>query len=384
MQRGTGASAFARVRSGHGSFNVPVTFYEGTMRFTSLRMPKVDELAHARDVAGLLEAAGHGDAEIRKAAVSGLAEIGPSDGLPAVIEALGHPSDRVRCAAIRVLCEWGEPMPLAEAVAWLPPAGSSRQLALAAIAQLDEPHSAPTLTRSLVRGNAQEGLWEDEVELVWNLCDSTKLHDALDGVIDLLLEALEDDRDDIAARAQDFLLWLKEEAVPALTALARSSPAPDRAVWALGQIGGASALDPLIEAVEHPDARTREEACVALGELRDPVSVEALLRATRDSEHGVRVNAAAALDHIGTVAFVAGVSAMINPPIEAPKPRPRLPHGAQNGSAGAQNRSAGAQNRSGGQKNRSGGPKNRSGGARNGSAGKARSARSARRSPRGS
>jgi HEAT repeat protein len=375
------------------------------MRFTSLRTPKVDELAQARDVAGLLEATGHGDAEIRKAAVSGLAVIGPSDGLPAVIEALRHPSDRVRCAAIRVLCEWGEPMPLAEAVAWLPPAGSSRQLAFAAIAQLDEPHSAPTLTRSLVRGNAQEGLWEDEVELVWNLCDSTKLHDALDGVIDLLLEALEDERDDIAARAQDFLLWLKEEAVPALTALARSSPAPDRAVWALGQIGGASALDPLIEAVEHPDARTREEACVALGELRDPVSVEALLRATRDSEHGVRVNAAAALDRIGTVAFVAGVSAMINPPIAAPSSRPRLPAGAQNGSGGAQNgsaraqngsagaqnrsggpknRSGGPKNRSGGPKNRSGGPKNRSGGARNGSAGKARSARSARRSSRGS
>ncbi len=375
-----------------------MTFYQWTMRFTSLRTPKVDELAQAGDVAGLLEAAGHGDAEIRKAAVSGLAEIGPSDGLPAVIEALAHPSDRVRCAAIRVLCEWGEPMPLAEAVAWLPPAGSSRQLALAAIAQIDEADSAPTLTRSLVRGNAQEGLWEDEVELVWNLCDSTKPHDALDGVIDLLLEALEDDRDDIAARAQDFLLWLKEEAVPALTALARSSPAPDRAVWALGQIGGAPALDPLIEAVEHPDARTREEACVALGELRDPVSVEALLRATRDSEHGVRVNAAAALDRIGTVAFVAGVSAMINPPIAAPRSRPRLPAGAQNGSggaqngsaraqngsAGAQNRSAGAQNRSGGRKNRSGGPKNRSGGARNGSAGKARSARSARRSSRGS
>ena len=201
MQRGTRASAFARARSGDGSFNVPVTFYPWTMRFTLLRTPKVDKLAQARDVAGLLEAAGHGGAEIRKAAASGLAEIGPSDGLPAVIEALRHPSDRVRCAAIRVLCEWREPMPLAEAVAWLPPAGWSRQLALAAIAQLDEPHSAPTLTRSLVRGNAQEGLWEDEVEVVWNLCDSTKLHDALDGVIDLLLEALGDERDDIAARA---------------------------------------------------------------------------------------------------------------------------------------------------------------------------------------
>lgn len=284
----------------------------------------VEALAGSGDVAGLIEAAGHADPRIRKAAASWLTELGPGEAAPAAVAALRHPSDRVRCAAIRALCHWGEAIPLAEAVYWLPPEGGSRALALAAIAQLEDPKSVPFLTRSLVCGTAQDGLWEDEVELVLSLCRSRRKATALRRIIAVLSEALEDEHEEVAGRAEEFLAWLGEDAVPAVTELARSSTASDRAVWALGQIGGASVLEPLIEAIDHPNTRTREEACVALGELRDPVAVDALIRATRDREHGVRVRAAAALERIGTVAFVLGASALLGPQIETAKPRPSL------------------------------------------------------------
>lgn len=293
------------------------------MGFRSRRRTNVADLTRRRDVAGLFEAAGAVDASTRNAAVAGLAEIGPGEALPAAIEALEHRSDQARCAAVHCLYHAADATPLAEAISWLPPRSSSRALALAAIAQLDESETAPVLACSLVYADAQEGLAEDEVELVLSLCRSARDSTTRDGVVDVLTEALNDERDVVAGRAEDFFLWLGEDAAPALIALAESSAATARAVRVLGQIGGTSVLGPLIRAVEHADPRTRQEACAALGELRDPVSAEALLRATRDPDHGVRVKAAAALDRIGTAAIAASLSAVVSPQIENAKPRPR-------------------------------------------------------------
>ena len=303
------------------------------MGFSFRRTTKVADLTRSRDAAGLIEVTGDVDPKLRNAAMAALAEIGPSEALLAVIEALAHPSERVRCAAVRLLSHWEQATPLAEAIAWLPAEATSRRLALTALGQLGSADSARPLARSLVHSRAQQGLWEDEVQLVLNLCRSADGGDQLDGVIDLLIDALADEHAEVADRAEDFLLWLDQAAVPALIAQAKSSPTPARVVSVLGQIGGAPVLEPLIEAVDHPDTRTREAACVALGELRDPVSVDALLRATRDPQHGVRVKAAAALDRIGTAAFVASISAMVTTQIEPSRPRPQLAGGAPHGSA---------------------------------------------------
>jgi HEAT repeats len=78
----------------------------------------------------------------------------------------------------------------------------------------------------------------------------------------------------------------------------------------------------------HRDARVRAECAGALGELRDPAAVEALIRASRDPEHRVRAQAGWALDRLGMVALVVGVSTMIRPMIreavEAGEERPAL------------------------------------------------------------
>ena len=307
---------------------------------SSQNTPKVDALARRGDVAGLVEAARHvevqtardgttGDrsAPIREAAILGLAEIGDRDALPVIAEALSDPSDRVRCAAIRALYEWEEAVPLAEAVAWLPAHGPSRALALSAIAELGDPMTAAVLTTSLVHGASQAGVWEQEAETVSALC-ATNGRGALAGVLDVLVEALEYKDEEVAGRAEDFLLWLGDDAAHAVKGVVRRSAKPRRAVWILGQIGGAVAVEPLIGALEHSDPRTREEACAALGDLRDPISIEPLLRATHDSEHIVRVKAAAALDSIGAVALVAALSTSSSP---ATRRRSRRP--AENGTA---------------------------------------------------
>ena len=137
-------------------------------------------------------------------------------------------------------------------------------------------------------------------------------------------QALGDEDEGVASRAEDFLLWFGPDAAPAVADVVRLGSAPHRSVWILGQIGGAEALEPLIEALERYDARGRAEACVALGELRDPIAVNALLYATHDSDHVVRVKAAAALDRIGTAALLIGLSTLSGkhaPPKRRPMPR---------------------------------------------------------------
>ena len=225
-----------------------------------------------------------------------------------VSKALADPSDRVRCVAIRALYDWGEGVPIAEAMAWLPAQGASRSLALSALTKLADPDTAAVLATSLLHGTAQPGLWEEEANTVSALCTGGGRHSALAQVLDLLVEGLDYKDEEVAGRAEDFLLWLGTDAERAVKAAVRHSSTPHRAVRLLGQIGGAAAINPLIEALDHADVRTRGEACVALGELRDPISVDALLQATHDTEHDVRVKAAAAINRIGTVALVAALS----------------------------------------------------------------------------
>ena len=103
-----------------------------------------------------------------------------------------------------------------------------------------------------------------------SLCRTARGQRPLDRVLDVLVKALEDENEAVAGRAEDFLLWLGEAAAPAVTAAVQHSSAPHSCVWILGQIGGLVALDPLMQALDHSNARIRAEACAGLGKLRDP------------------------------------------------------------------------------------------------------------------
>jgi HEAT repeat protein len=132
-------------------------------------------------------------------------------------------------------------------------------------------------------------------------------------VVQDLLSALPDDREEVAERAEELLLRLEPASIQGVIAELQGGRSPERAAGLLGRIGDTRALEPLAEALEHRDISVRVEAASALGDLRDPAAVEPLLRATRDHNLDVRAEAGAALDALGTAAVVVGMSAVVRP-----------------------------------------------------------------------
>jgi HEAT repeat protein len=73
----------------------------------------------------------------------------------------------------------------------------------------------------------------------------------------------------------------------------------NRAAEALGQIGGARAVEALIKALGDNDLGVRWDAADALGEIGDVRAVEPLIETLRDEDTHVRASAAVALGEIG-------------------------------------------------------------------------------------
>lgn len=291
------------------------------------RRPNVTALASQEDVEGLVSAAGFRDlarhhngnvldrgAEIRAEAVLALGRLGEEAGNGTVTGALRDPSDLVRSAAVRVLYSRGEVAPLAQALGWLPPErGSSRALALRALLELKQPGTATSVIRSLVWAPGERPLADLDAALVHTLVQADTHADVANEVVQELLTALSDDRDEVVERAEELLLRLAPSSVQGVIAELEGGRSPERAAGLLGRIGDTRALAPLVEALDHRDVSVRVQAASALGDLRDPAAVEPLLRATRDHNLDVRAEAGQALDALGTAAVVIGMSAMVRP-----------------------------------------------------------------------
>ena len=82
----------------------------------------------------------------------------------------------------------------------------------------------------------------------------------------------------------------------------RDSDVREDAAEALGMIGDARAVEPLIQALKDDiSSDVREEAAEALGMIGDARAVEPLTQALKDRDSDVREEAALALARIGTV-----------------------------------------------------------------------------------
>ena len=291
--------------------------------------PNVKALVRHADVEGLVEAATFQDlipsrdgttadlgVPIREEAILGLGALAPDAGNGTVSGALADPSDRVRVAAVRVLYAREEVHPLAEALGWLPADhGHARRLAIQAIAELRQPDSARVLAGALVRARGEDPVGDEEVELLDSLIEAGKGSETTTAVIDELLSALADERQDVVDRAEELLARLSPTSLDGVIAELKGGKAAHRAASVLGRIKDTRAMEPLAEALEDLEARVRAESARALGELRDPAAVEPLMRATRDPDHSVRAQAGWALDRIGTVAVMVGVSHLVRPMI---------------------------------------------------------------------
>jgi HEAT repeat protein len=291
------------------------------------RKPDVTALAEHEDVEGLVAAAGFKDvlrdfegravdrgAEIRANALIALGELDGEAGNGTIEAALRDPSDDVRSAAVRVLYRRGKVGPLAQALSWLPhEGGTSRALALRALLELKEPGTAQSVIRALVWAPNDRPLPELDVALVHTLVQADSRADVVYEVVQELLSALSDDRDEVVERAEEVLVRLAPASVQGVIAELEGGRSPERAAALLGRIGDSRALGPLIEALNRRDVSIRVEAASALGDLREPAAVEPLLRATRDHNLDVRAEAGQALDAIGTAAVVIGMGHMFQP-----------------------------------------------------------------------
>jgi HEAT repeat protein len=318
------------------------------MRFFERRKPNVRSLAKAGKVDDLVEAsqyrevvtAGDGvhldaGAPIREEAVLALAEASGEDDREAVIsrltEALADPVDRVRCAAVMTLYRLGEAGPLSEALPSLPTGeGQARDMAVRALAALRAPGSSATVTAALLHRDDDVALGKADAELIAALIDEEGSPDAARDVIEMAVKDLGHERSAVAFRAEELLEQLAPASLDVLVEALNGGETSHRAAAVLGRMKDARALEPLIAALQHPDARVRTESCAALGELRDPAAAEPLLVATRDPQYEVRARAGEALDRLGIAAVAVSVAALLRPLIES-QPSQAEPLKALNG-----------------------------------------------------
>jgi HEAT repeat protein len=305
------------------------------------RKPNIKQLTRRGDVAGLEEAADPlsvSDASARAEAILALGELGHDSGHQALETGLRDPDDNVRCAAVNVLHARHDGTALAEALRSLPAeGGESRELAILAIVDLGRSVSPSAVADALVGREDDELVGEQDARLFTELVARGD-RDARDAAIELLIEALGDERGIVVDRAAELLVRLAPTSIDALVTELRTGPAAADAAYVLGRIGDPETVDAMVEALRHEDPRVRSECTAALSEFEPQAAVRPLLRATRDPDHGVRVQAAVALDRIGTSAVIVGVAAllepMINDAVRAARPQ-RRPHASNGGRQGA-------------------------------------------------
>jgi HEAT repeat protein len=84
------------------------------------------------------------------------------------------------------------------------------------------------------------------------------------------------------------------------------------AAWDLGQLGDARGLTKLRDLTGHADRRVRQEAVLALGELRDKGSADVVRRRLKDDSLAVRATAIHALGRIAGAPAAAELRAATN------------------------------------------------------------------------
>lgn len=257
--------------------------------------------------------------QVSVAAAEKLVEIGDPKAVKSLISVLGHEDHRVRISACRGLAEIGDQSTVEHLVPLLgDEKGEVREecsKALMSFGDAAAPALAEAMGRSsaIIRGNAALLLVEVQPE----------------AAVRPLLPLLEDSHFEIQKMAAYLLGTLKAEAAvePLIALLEEGRVIREAASAALAAIGR-PALEPLMEALGHPDENIgraagsalvqmgresipvliaalesenpdkRAQAASALGDLNDASAVASLVKAYKDPEAGVRNNVVYALSKI--------------------------------------------------------------------------------------
>jgi len=125
--------------------------------------------------------------------------------------------------------------------------------------------------------------------------------------VEPLIEVMNDKDEDVQIKARVALVSIEEPALePLIQSLLhnKSTMVRDNATWALGEIGGARAVEPLIEVMndKDEDKGVRQVAAAAVGDVGGAEVVEPLIEVMndKDEDEDVREGAMRALRDIGT------------------------------------------------------------------------------------
>jgi hypothetical protein len=88
----------------------------------------------------------------------------------------------------------------------------------------------------------------------------------------------------------------------------------ERAVWALGRLGDARAVEPLIACQHDPDEQVRKCVLLALADLGDTRAVEPLIACLKDRKWSHRRSATEALGKLGAARALGPLAACLNDP----------------------------------------------------------------------
>jgi HEAT repeat protein len=301
--------------------------------------PNVEKLARKGKVEGLIRALRYEDvvsdrdgrmidlgATVRAQAALALAHIDSQEAVGGLIQALGDSLESVRVSAIRGLREHGGDSVaerlMAAVTAWTrPDFAAARADALEAVIHIGHPESLRLVAGALViRPVALE---DADLAVVHKLGQAVGDADRQATIGDLIGRLREGSETE---RVRELLIALAPASVDALIEALDDRRTQRDAALALGPIHESRSV-PALSAVllDNADEDTRVAAAWALGEIRHPSAVEALLVATGDDDYDVRTTAADSFDKLGNAAIALAMNVLA--------PRPALGNGAQAQSA---------------------------------------------------
>jgi HEAT repeat protein len=164
----------------------------------------------------------------------------------------------------------------------------------------------PVLVHVLLKRSSENGLAPPERRALKELIGERE--EASEVVAGAMISHLGDRDETLAGRAADALVAIAPQGQQQLIEGLSNQAVAAKVVEVIARRPGGGATEELIELLESEDPGTRSAAAVALGQLRDPVAADALLRAVNDERPEVRVAAGAAVDRLGSVAVIVSIA----------------------------------------------------------------------------
>jgi len=260
--------------------------------------PNVEKMEVKRNVGGLIKALRHEKHDVRQAAARALGRIGDARAVEPLIAALKDKYFKLRETAAWALGYIGDARAVEPLIAVLKDKEKGLDLRQAAAWALEQLGWKPD--------QGEDGAWYWIVRRDWEKAVALGFP-AVEPLIAVLKDAYEDG--DVRQAAAGALGKIGDARAlePLIAALKDGSSGVRQAVAeALGKIGDVRALEPLIAVLKKKGADWEEKysyvrpaAARALGNIRDSRALESLITALKDGNKNVRQAAAGALEQLG-------------------------------------------------------------------------------------